>query len=150
MGSKRGPNAKMYDLLPVSWARSRVRMLRCRICWRCLGLEAGSECKDVRFVGNVLGSKRGLNAKMYNLLRVCSARKRGSNSKMYDLLPCLGLEAKSEFQDAQVVAGVLGSKQSPNAKMCNLLPVSWAPRGVRMLRCTSCCRCLGLEAGSEC
>ena len=140
----------MYDLLPVSWARSRVRMLRCRICWRCLGLEAGSECKDVRFVGNVLGSKRGLNAKMYNLLRVCSARKRGSNSKMYDLLPCLGLEAKSEFQDAQVVAGVLGSKQSPNAKMCNLLPVSWAPRGVRMLRCTSCCRCLGLEAGSEC
>ena len=30
LGSKRSPNAKTYDLLPVSWARSR--MLRCTIC----------------------------------------------------------------------------------------------------------------------
>ena len=46
-------------------------MLRCTICCRCLGLEAGFECQ-------VLGSKRGPNAKMYVLLQ------------------CLGLEAGSE------------------------------------------------------
>ena len=66
-----GLNAKMYDLFPVSWARSGVRMLRCTICCRGLGLEAG-------FVAGVLGSKRGPNAKMYVLLQ------------------CLGLEAGSE------------------------------------------------------
>ena len=74
---------------------------------------------------------------------------------------CLGLEAASECKDAQVVAGVLGSKRGPNAgvlgskrgpnaKMYDLLPVSWARSGVRVLRFTICCRCLGLEARTAC
>ena len=70
---------------------------------------------DVRFVDGVLGSQRGPNAKMNDLLPVCWAQKRVPSAKMYDLLPVL-----------------------------------WARSGVRMLGCTSCCRCLGLEAGSEC
>ena len=44
LGSKRGANVKMYKLVAVSWARSGVSVLRCTICYRCLGLEAGSEC----------------------------------------------------------------------------------------------------------
>ena len=155
----------MYDLLPVSWARV---VLRCTICCRCLGLEAGSECEDVRFVGNVLGSKRGPDAKMNDLLPVSWAR---SGVRMLrrticcrclgleagvrmlrcrSCCRCRGLEAASECFDVQAAAGILGSKQGLNAKMYDLLPVSWARSGVRMLRCAISCRCLGLEAGSEC
>ena len=72
---------------------------------------------------------------MYDLLPVSRARKQGSNAKMHDLWQCLGLER---------------SEVGPNAKMHKLLLVSWARSGVRTLRCTSCYRCLGLEAGSEC
>ena len=81
-------------------------MLKCTIFCQCLGLEVGSECKDVRFVAGVLGSKRGPNAKMYDFCR------------------CLGLKAWSECKGVRFVAGVLGSKRGPNAKMYDLLPVS--------------------------
>ena len=150
LGSKRGPDAKMNDLLPVSWARSGVRMLRRAICCRCLGLEAGSECFGVGFVGDVLFSKRGPNAKMYDLLPVSWARSRVRMLRCRSCCRCRGLEAASECFDVQVAAGILGSKQGRNAKMYDLLPVSWARSGVRMLRCAISCRCLGLEAGSEC
>ena len=115
----------MYDLLPVSWARSGVRMLRCTICCRCLGSEAGSECFGVGFVGDVLVSKRGPNAKMYDLFPVSWARSGVRMLRCTICCRCLGLEAG-------FVAGVLGSKRGPNAKMYVLL------------------QCLGLEAGSEC
>ena len=127
-----GPDAKMNDLLPVSWARSGVRMLRRAICCRCLGLEAGSECFGVGFVGDVLFSKRGPNAKMYDLLPVSWARSRVRMLRCRSCCRCRGLEAASECFDVQVAAGILGSKQGRNAKMYDLLPVSW------------------LEAGSEC
>ena len=90
LGSKQGRNAKMYDLLPVSWARSGVRMLRCAISCRCLGLEAGSECQDVRFVAGVLGSSR---AKMYDLLQVSWARSGVRMRRCTICWQCLGLEA---------------------------------------------------------
>ena len=64
-------------------------MLRWTICCRCL-FEVGSACYDVRFVAGVLSSKRGPNAKMYDLLLVSWAR---------------------------LVASVLGSKRGLNAKM---------------------------------
>ena len=67
-------------------------MLRCTICCRCLGLEAGSGCYDVQLVAGILGSKRGPSAKMYDLLPVSWAR---SGVRMH-LLQCLGLEAGSE------------------------------------------------------
>ena len=86
---------------------------------------------------------------MYDLLPVSWARS-GVRMQMYVLIQCLGLEAGSECEDKQVIAGVLGTKQGPNAKMHKLLPVSWARSEARMLRCTICYRCLGLEAGSEC
>ena len=140
----------MHKLLPVSWARSGVPMLRCTICCRCLGLEAGSEREDVRFVGNVLGSKRGPDAKMYDLLPVSWARSGVRMLRCRSCCRCRGLEAASECFDVQVAAGILGSKQGRNSKMYDLLPVSWARSGVRMLRCAISCRCLGLEAGSEC
>ena len=67
------PNAKMYDLLPVSWGSKRGPNAKLYCC-PCLGLEAGSECQDVRFVAGILGSKQGLNATMYDLLPVSWAR----------------------------------------------------------------------------
>ena len=86
--SKRGANvkmyklnAKMYDLLPVSWARSGVRMLSYTISCRCLGLEAGSGCYDVQVAAGILGSKRGPNAKMYDCSTTCCR--------------CLGLDVES-------------------------------------------------------
>ena len=152
----------MHKLLPVSWARNGVRLLRCTICCRCLGLEAGSECKDAEFVAGVVGSKRRPNASMSKLLPVSWARsgvgmlrcticyrrlrlESDPDAKMYDLLP---VEAGSECQDIRLFAGVLGSKRGPGAKMYDLLPVSWDRSGVRMLRCTTCCRCLGLDVES--
>ena len=124
------PNAKMYDLLSVSWARSGVRMLRCRSCCRCRGLEAESECFDVQVAAGILGSKQGLNAKMYDLLPVSWARS-GVRMLRYTIsCRCLGLEAGSECQDGQVFASVLGSIRGPDAKMYDLLPVSWARSGV--------------------
>ena len=95
-----------------------------------------------------MGSKRVPNAKMYRLLPLGWNGANGVSKRFY--CRSLGLEAGCECQDVQVGGGVLGSKWGPNAKMYDLLPVSWARSGVRMLRCTICCRCLGLEAGSEC
>ena len=149
--------SRCIGLQAVSWARSGVRMRRCTICCRRLGLEAGSEgvlgskwvrmlrciilpvswarsavrILNILFVAFVLASKRGPNAKMYDLLLVSWARS--------------GVRMLIRF-----VAGVLGSKRGANASKYDLLPVSWARSGVRVLRCTICCRFCGLEAGSEC
>ena len=126
LGSQRCPNAKT-SICWVSWARSEVRMLKLYCC-RFLGLEAGPECQDVRFVAGVLGSNR---VRMLRCTICCR---------------CLGLEGGFKCEDVRFVSNVLGSKRGPDAKMYDLLPVSWARSGARMLRRTICCRCLGLEA----
>ena len=125
-------------------------MLRFRICCRCFGLEAGFECEDAQVFAGVLGSKRGPNAKMYDLSSVSWARSGVRMLRCTVCCRCLGLEAGSEYEDVRLVAGALVSKRGPNASKYDLLPVSWARSGVRKLRYTICCRCLGLEAGSEC
>ena len=146
LGSKRGPNAKMYDLLPVSWARSGVRMLRCTICCRCLGLEAGPNAKMHKLLP-VSWAWRGQNAKMYDLLPVSWARSGVRVLRCTICCRCLGLEAGSECFGVGFLGDVLGSKRGPSAKMYDLLPVSWARSGVRMQRCTFCCNVLGSKRG---
>ena len=160
----------MYDLLPMSWARTGVRMRRCTSCCRCPRFKAVPECSNVRLVAGVLGSKRGPNAKMYKLLPVSWARSgvrmlrcticcrciELEAATMYDWLPVSW--ARSGFRMLRCTSccrwartGRMVSRSGFRMLRCTiLLPVSWARSGVRMLRCTSCCRCLGLEAGSEC
>ena len=41
----------------------------------------------------------------------------------------------TQCQDVRFVAGVLGSKCGPGAKMYDVLPVSWTRSGVPVLRC---------------
>ena len=41
--SKRSPNSKMYDLLPLLWPRSIFSMLRCTICCCCFDFEVVAE-----------------------------------------------------------------------------------------------------------
>ena len=157
----------MCDLLPVSWFRSGT------ICCRCLGLEVVPQHYDVRFVAGVLVSKWCPSTKMHELLPVSWSRSRAPAqkcvskwwpiTKMNDLSPvswsrsgapalrcticcrCLGLEVVPQHSDVRFVVGVLVSKWCPSTKMYVLLPVSWSRSGAPALKCTFCCRRLGVE-----
>ena len=60
---------------------------------------------------------------------------------MYDLLP---VSWSSGAPECRFVAGVLVNWR-PSSKMYDLLQVSWSRSGAPALRCTICCRRLGLE-----
>ena len=121
--SKWCPSTKINDLLPVSWSRSGAPAQKCTICCWCLGLKVVRPALRFR-----------------NYCR------------------CLGL--LPQHKDVRFVSGVLISKWCPSTKMYDLMLVSWfgsdAPAARRTrccqcakwcpeLRCTICCRCLGLE-----
>ena len=165
----------MYDLLLVSWFRSRAPARRCTICCCCLGLEVAPALKCTiccRCLG-VEVVPHPASTKMYDLL-----------PQNVDLLPvswsigapavrcticcrCLDLEVAPQHKDVRFVAGVLVSKWCPStkmydflavswsrwcpsAKMYDLLPVSWFRSGGPRRRCTTSCRCLGLLPVSWC
>ena len=128
--SKWYPSTKMYDMLPVSWS-----------------------------VAGVLVSKWCPSTRMYDLLPVSWSRsdapelrfsvslsRRGAPAVRYTICcRCLGFEVVPQHEDVRFVAGVLVSKCYPSTKMHDLSPVSWSRSGAPALRCTICCRYLGLE-----
>ena len=149
----------MYDLLPVSWSRSGAPALRCTICCWCL--RSGAPALRCMICCLCLGLEVVPSTKMYDLLLVSWSR--SPSTKMCRLLPvswsrsgapalrytmrfrCLGLEVVPQHKHVRFVAGNLVSKWHPSTKMYDLLPVSWSRSGAPALRCTICCRCLGLE-----
>ena len=140
----------MYDLLLFLWSRSVP------------------QCKDVRFDAVALASKWCPNSKMYDLMPLFWPRSGTPNSKMRDLLPllwspsgapmlrctircrCFGLEVVPHCQDVRFVAVALVSKWCPSAKMYDCVALVWPRSGAPLLRCTTCCRCFGLEVVPQC
>ena len=141
----------------MSLCRSGAPALRCRICCRCLG--SGAPARRCTICCRCLGFEVGYRTKMYDLLPVSWSRSSAPALRCMICCRCLDLEVVPPHSDVRCVAGVLVSKHNyvrfvagvlvskwcPSTKMYDLLPVSWSRSGAPALRCTICCRCLGLE-----
>ena len=105
---------------------------------------------DVRFVAVALVSKWCLSAKMYDLLPLLWPRSGAPILRCTVCCRCFGLEVVPHCQDVRFVAVALVSKWCPSAKMYDCVALVWPRSGAPMLRCTSCCRCFGLEVVPQC
>ena len=63
---------------------------------------------------------------------------------------CCGLEVVPQCWDVRFVAVALAPKWCPHSKKYDLLPLLWFGSGASLLRCTTCCRCFGLEVVPKC
>ena len=98
--SKWGPSAKMYELLPVSWARSGVLALGYTISCRCPGSKWGPSIKMYDLL-SVLWARRCVRVPRCTICCGCLGLEQGHSAKIFDLLPVSWLE----------VAGVVGSNR---------------------------------------
>ena len=145
-------SAKMYDLLPLLWPRSRDRSNGNK--WYILALGQPhwgqsngnkSHTSGHHFDTKATATNRQRPNQMQQTNRTTcpNAERRCPNAETYDVMPLLGCRRIFPMLRCTISCRCFGF--DPNSRMYDLLRLLWCRSGAAMLRCTVCFFCLGLE-----